>query len=310
MNIPSPQEFGPITRILLLSLLLAFSTSAFAEEITAEKPSEVIAESPAEVVVEKPIGTPPIKPKYKSAFSMGILDMSDTSMPGQEISQRDIPLAFSFETDKYAFEISIPYITRTAPSGKVAKSHHHESKKNESTTSTTSILTTSGLGDITSSLTYNLMSEEDSLFSLSVKGEIKLGTADVAVGLGTGVNDYFGELDASKSFGDFSLSAGLGYAVLGSPGEIEINDVKKTLYFNNIFFGALGAEYQFSDHFKMGIELATGQATETGGTEQRDFSITMSYDFNENKSLKLHALRSLAPGITSRTLGATFSIAM
>ncbi|MDH2916124.1 MAG: transporter [Gallionella sp.] len=261
--------------------------------------------------MEKPTETTPTAPGQKRIFaSIGLSDMSDTSVPGQEISQRDIPIAFSLETESYVFEVSIPYITRTAPSGKVAKSHHHESKKKEVTTVATPILTTSGLGDITSSLSYKLMDEKDSFLSVSAKGEVKLATADVAVGLGTGVNDYFGELDVSKSFGDFSLSAGLGYAILGSPGEIEINDQKKSIYFNNIFFGSLGTEYQFGDNFNVGMELAAGQAAETGGSEQRDVSVSMSYHFTENQSVDFHAVRSLTPGIISHTYGASFSTAL
>lgn len=303
-------ELSLIARKILLSFALLFSATALAEEVITEKPSETVAERPVEVVVEKPIETTPIKPKHSSSASIGISNMSDTSVPGQEIRQRDIPIAFSFETDNYVLEISIPYITRTAPSGKVAKSHHHESKKSDSTTVAAPILTTSGLGDITTSLTYNLMNEEDSLLSLSAKGEIKLGTADVAVGLGTGVNDYFGELDASKSFGDLNINAGLGYAILGSPGEIEINDVKKSIYFNNIFFGSLGADYQLTDSLNVGMEIDAGQATETGGSEQRDLSLSISYQLTEQQSVDFHAVRSLTPGITSHTYGASFSTAM
>ncbi|MFA7399244.1 MAG: transporter [Sideroxydans sp.] len=311
MKTLSHHELSLIARNTLLYLSLLFSATALAAEDVAEKPTEAVAARPAEVIIEKPVENVTITPSHKMSFaSIGISDMSDTSVPGQEISQRDIPIAFSFETDKYVFEVSIPYITRTAPTGKVAKSHHHESKRSESTTVAAPILTTSGMGDITSSLTYKLMDEEDALISLSAKGEVKLGTADVAVGLGTGVNDYFGELAASKSLGDFSLSAGLGYAILGSPGEIEINDVKKFIYFNNIFFGSLGADYQLTDSFNVGMEIAAGQATETGGSEQRDLSFSMSYNLTENQSIGFHAVHSLTPGIISHTYGASFSTAM
>lgn len=311
MKTRSQHELPLIARNTLLSLSLLLSVTALAEETVAEKPAEAVAERPGVAIIEKPAEIAPITPSHKMNFaSIGISDMSDTSVPGQEISQRDIPIAFSFESDKYVFEVSIPYITRTAPSGKVAKSHHHESKKDESSTVVAPILTTSGLGDITSSLTYNLMNEKDSFLSVSAKGEVKLATADVTVGLGTGVNDYFGELNASKSFGDFSLSAGLGYAILGSPGEVEINDVKKSIYFNNIYFGSLGAEYQFGERFNVGMELAAGQAAETGGSEQRDLSLSMLYHFTENQSVDFHAIRSLTPGITSHTYGASFSTAM
>lgn len=311
MNTQPHHELSLIARNTLLSLSLLFSATAMAEEIVTEKTTEAVLEKPAEAIIERPAEAAPITPSHKMSFaSIGISDMSDTSVPGQEISQRDIPIAFSFETGKYAFEVSIPYITRTAPSGKVAKSHHHESKKKETTTVAAPILTTSGMGDITSSLTYALMNEEEAFLSLSAKGEVKLGTADVTVGLGTGVNDYFGELAASKSLGDFSLNAGIGYAILGSPGEIEINDVKKSIYFNNIFYGSLGAEYQLTDRFNVGMEIAAGQAAETGGSEQRDLSLSMSYHFTERQSIDFHAVRSLTPGITSHTYGASFSTAM
>lgn len=310
MNTRSHKELSLIARNTLLSLSLLFSTSAMAEEVVANEPVAVVPDKPAEVIVEKPIESAPIKPNQSSSASIGYSNMSDTTVPGQEVNQRDIPIAFTYETDKYVFEVSIPYITRTAPSGKVAKSHHHESKKSETTTVAAPIVATSGLGDITSSLSYKLMDEKDTFLSLSAKGEIKLATADVAVGLGTGVSDYFGELNASKSFGDFSISAGLGYAILGSPGEIEINDVKKSIYFNNIFFGSFGTDYQVNDRFNVGMELSAGQATETGGSEQRDVSVSMSYQFTENQSIDLHAVRSLTPGITSSTYGASFSTAM
>lgn len=226
MKIQPHHELSLIARNTLLSLSLLCSSTVLAEEVVTNQAAEAAPVTSEEVVAEKPAETAPIKSNQSSSVSIGYVSMSDSSVPGQEVSQRDTPIAFIYETDRYVLEVSIPYITRTAPSGKVAKSHHHESKKRESTTVAAPILTTSGLGDITSSLSYKLMDENESLLSLSAKGEIKLGTADVAVGLGTGVNDYFGELDAHKSFGDFNISAGLGYAVLGSPGEIEINDVK------------------------------------------------------------------------------------
>jgi hypothetical protein len=310
MEIQPHHEPSLIVRKTLLSLSLLCSSAVLAEEVVVNQAAEAAPATSKEVVAEKPAETTPIKPNRSSSVSIGYVSMSDSSVSGQEVSQRDIPIALIYETDRYVFEVSIPYITRTAPSGKVAKSHHHESKKKETTAVAAPILTTSGLGDITSSLSFNLMSEEDSFLSLSAKGEVKLGTADVAVGLGTGVNDYFGELDASKSFGGFSLNAGIGYAILGSPGEIEINDVKKSIYFNNIFFGSLGADYQLSESFNVGVEVAAGQAAETGGSEQRDLSISMSYDFTENQSVEFHALRSLTPGITSHTYGASFSTAM
>lgn len=255
----------------------------------------------AEEIVE------PMQSRHLKA-TIGLDYTKDTSVPGQEISQKDIPVGFSLETDNYVFEVNIPYIQRTAPSGKVAKSHHHESRKDSATIAP--IVTNAGLGDITSSLEYKLKNEQDSLFSLSTKGEIKLATADVASGLGTGVNDYFVELEASKSLAGFTGSASIGYAILGSPGEVKINDVDKFLYYNNIFFGSAGGSYQFTESLNADLKLEMGQAAESGGFQQRDLSAGMEFKFSTNQSIRVQVLKSITPGISSWGAGASLSTAL
>jgi hypothetical protein len=121
------------------------------------------------------------------------------------------------------------------------------------------------------------------------------------------VNDYAAELNASKSLGDFSASASFGYAILGSPGEVEINDVKKSLYFNNIFYGTAGVSYPFTENLHSALQLEAGQATETGGSPQRDLSISMEYQFSAHRKLQFQLVKSLSPGINSWGTGASFS---
>lgn len=240
--------------------------------------------------------------------TIGLEYNQDTSVPGQEIIQKNVPVGFSFETETYVFEVNIPYIQRSAPSGKVAKSHHHESKKD--TTTIAPIVTSSGLGDVTSSLRYTLLDEKDAPLSLYARGEVKLATADLASGLGTGVNDYFAELKASKTFGAFTGSASIGYAIMGSPGEVKINDVKKFLYFNNIYFGSVGGLYEFTENLHAELNLDMGQATETGGSQQRDLSAGMEFKFSTNQSIRMLVLKSITPGISSWGAGAYLSTAL
>ena len=249
----------------------------------------------------------PVQSRHLKA-TIGLDYTKDTSVPGQEISQKDIPVGFSLETDNYVFEVNIPYIQRTAPSGKVAKSHHHESKKDAATVAP--IVANAGLGDVTSSLQYALLNEKDAPLSLFAKVGVKLATADVASGLGTGVNDYFVELKTNKTFGNFTGSASIGYAILGSPGEVKINDVKKFLYFNNIYFGSLGGSYQFTENLNADLNLDLGQATETGGSQQRDLSAGMEFKFSTNQSIRVQVLKSVTPGISSWGASASLSTAL
>lgn len=257
---------------------------------------------PACVIAEELVLAPP---STQTHAVIGFEYLADSSVPGQESSQKSTIFGLSVESGKYIFEVCMPYIQRTAPSGKVAKSHHHESRKESNAVAP--IVTDSGLGDATASLEYKIMDDTDAAFSVSAKGEFKMAIADVASGLGTGENDYAVEIITGKSAGNFAASASLGYAILGSPGDVEINDVKKSLYFNNIFYASAGMSYQFTESLNTELRLEAGQATETGGTPQRDFSVAMQYEFLTHQTLQLQLMKSLSPGINSWGAGTTLS---
>jgi hypothetical protein len=237
-----------------------------------------------------------------SSVTLGAEYISDTSIPNQELSQVTIPLLLTRETDDYAVELVLPYLQRTAPSGKVAKSHHHESKNDSSAVSPR--LTNEGLGDISTSLQRTLMSENSAAFSLFARGEIKFGTADVKRGLGTGKNDYFLEIKASRSFDAFTGHASIGHAKFGSPGEVKVNDVKKSIYFRDIYFGSVGGIYKISENLRTGLMLEMGQAAELGGYQQRDLSVISEYSFSTGRSARMQILKSVTHGISSWGLNA------
>lgn len=295
-----------IGHMFLVSALLAISVLVSQSTLAAETVDTTEAINTTETV--KPAETVNVAPARHLTGTIGLEYNQDSSIAGQEIIQKDVPIGFSFETETYVFEVNIPYVQRSAPSGKVAKSHHHESKKD--TTTVAPIVTNAGLGDVTSSLRYILLNEKDAPLSLYAKGEVKLATADVAKGLGTGVNDYFGELKASKTFGSLTGSASIGYAIMGSPGEVKINDVKKFLYFNNIYFGSVSGSYQFTESTHADLNLDIGQSTETGGTEQRDLSAGVEFKVSSNQSIRMQVLKSITPGISSWGASAYLSSAL
>lgn len=234
-------------------------------------------------------------------LNVGIESLVDSTNPGQEIHQQSLSVSLSYEAGRSRFEVGLPYLERTAPSGKVAKSHHHDSKIENTPVASapTPIVGTSGPGDVTASFEYRLLDETEAPLSLSAKGEVKLATADAAAGLGTGVNDYFGELGISRSWGNLGLDASLGYAVLGSPGDVRIEDVQQSLYFNNIFYGSTGLTWHWSDALESGLTLALGQPAEAGGSGQRDLALALAYRFTPRTALHLEVGKSLIPGVAS-----------
>ncbi len=228
--------------------------------------------------------------------SIGFEYIKDTSVPGQASSQTNVPIGLSRATDYFIFEVYVPYIRRTAPSGKIASSHHHESR--EDSAAAAPVVTNEGLGDITASLQFALVNGESAPTSLFAKGEVKLATADVKRGLGTGANDYSIELIARHSAGSYKGEASVGYANLGSPGEVKINDVKRTLYFRNIYFGSLSGAYRVSENLDAGMKLELAQASYGNGPQQRDLSATMEYRLSPKRTLRAELLKSLTPGLS------------
>jgi hypothetical protein len=199
----------------------------------------------------------------------------------------------------------VPYLQRTAPSGKIANSPHHEYKHETGTAAPR--ITDAGLGDITTSLQLTLLNEKNAGFSLYAKGEIKFGTADVARGLGTGVNDYFLEIKTKRTIDAFTGSASVGRAKFGSPGIVTIDEVSKSLNFKDIYFGSIGGTYQLNEELKAGLNLELGQAAEVGGYQQRDLSASTEYKYAPNKTVRMQLLKSITPSISSWGLSASLA---
>ncbi|HLY96525.1 MAG TPA: hypothetical protein VKO66_04865 [Sideroxyarcus sp.] len=296
---------------LSLVLALSLSSPAMAEETAnpavpvpapaaVASPAPVAAPEAAEIPSPAPAPAPVAVPVPVAAprliSSIGFEYLKDTSVPGQESSQTNIPIGLSRATDDFVFEVYIPYIRRTAPSGKIASSHHHESR--EDSVAAAPVVTNEGLGDITASLQFALLNGQSAPISLSAKGEVKLATADVKRGLGTGANDYSIEFIARHSSGSYKGEASVGYANLGSPGEVKINDVKKTLYFRNIYFGSLSGAYRVSENLDAGMKLELAQASYGNGPQQRDLSATMEYRLSPQRTLRAELLKSLTPGLS------------
>ncbi len=285
---------GRMAAPLLFTASLVFVPAALADE------SEAAAGTPVEAIVEH-------EPLPAWIASVGFEYARDATVPGQESIQKNVPFGLTRATDDYIFDIYIPYIQRTAPQGKVARSHHHESLEN---TTAAPLVSSAGLGDITTSLQFPLAGERTAPVMLFAKGEVKLATADVARGLGTGANDYSLELIAKHAAEDYHGEISAGYANLGSPGTVEINDVKRTFYYRNIWFGSLSGSYRVDERLEGGLRLELAQAAQTNGPQQRDLSAIAEYRISAGSVLRMEVLKSLAPGLNIRGFSATFLTAI
>jgi hypothetical protein len=303
-----------LSPLLLLSILVSQSALAAEPVPVVAEPAKSAEPLPAVEPVES--ATPvkaaePVKDTKSLHVSgnIGIDSIKDATVAGQESNQRDTTFGISLETENYTFEVNIPYIQRTAPSGTIAHGDHNEHDRKPATAAPATIVSNAGLGDVTTSVQYALLKEENAPLSLSVKGGFKLATADLAKGLGTGQNDYSVELKTSKSVGEFTGDASIGYALLGSPGVVQKDEKTNTstsIYFNNILYGSVGGTYQFSENLETNVKLDMGQAAVAGGFQQRDLSAAMDYKFSKNRSLHMQVMKSVTAGLN--ILGAYASL--
>ena len=79
----------------------------------------------------------------------------------------------------------------------------------------TRVTTQSGLGDVSASAGYAILTT-DSLW-VDLVGNIKFGTADASRNLGTGENDYSAQLDGFYTLDNTTLLATAGYKIIGAP---------------------------------------------------------------------------------------------
>ena len=124
--------------------------------------------------------------------------------------------------------------------------------------------------------------------SSDLNASYKFGTADAAVGLGTGRNDWSVQGDLFRTFGT-SLTgfATAGYRVLGSPAGSALRDIA---------FAMVGAGYQFSDALNAGAVVNFRQATFAGGEPAREMTAYAGYKLTAKTTLQAYVTRGFSDG--------------
>jgi hypothetical protein len=139
----------------------------------------------------------------------------------------------------------------------------------------------SGLGDIVTALTYNVITHESTGIIFDITGRMKIPTASTARNLGTGKFDFAVQGDLVKTISRFMLSASFGYRMLGNPQGIDLH---------NVFYGATGIAFRFTPDTTIGASFNIGQSP-VRRQDSRDFTLYMSYRLNKNFRLNAYGLR-------------------
>jgi hypothetical protein len=144
--------------------------------------------------------------------------------------------------------------------------------------------TQSGLGDIITAFSYNLIDHVPSGIAFDITARLKIPTASASDNLGSGKVDYAIQGDLFKTVSKFTFSATFGYRILGNPSGIT---------FHNVLYGAAGVGYRLSPAITIGTNYTMGQSP-VRLQDSRDLTFYLSQRVTGNFRLNIYGLRGFS----------------
>lgn len=207
-----------------------------------------------------------------------------------------IPVIGKYENGPWVFKLTVPYIRVTAPSGGTVVSVDPSGRLVRRSVGPST--TNSGLGDIVTGLSYNVLNHAASQTAMDITGKIKFGTADQNKGLGTGQTDYALQADLYKTYGKTTALATLGYRVLGDPAGVSLN---------NVWFGSVGGAYKFTQETSGGLVLDLRQPSTATGAQMRELTAYMTQKMGARYKLQGYGIAGFTDASPDWGLGAMVS---
>lgn len=226
-------------------------------------------------------------------------DVSRGNYGGQtEILNWNRTLSVEIDRGAFNFSASLPYIRQYGPIGTIFVAGHpvivhgKPLKRNGKTvvvgpTVETQIGTVDGVGDANVAATYFFESGSDDAPLYDLKLNAKLRTGDEQKGLGSGTMDYSFQGDVSQVFGDWLISASIGYTFVGSIPEAHLR--------NYLTFSS-DLSYKLAERRKVGIIFSSSQAAAEGSPAARDLTLYYQYEWPKVIKVQAYYLKGLQKG--------------
>lgn len=147
--------------------------------------------------------------------------------------------------------------------------------------------TNSGFGDLTLGVNYNVPTDVTGKWLVQLQGRLKLPTASVDDGLGTGELDGGGNIDIAYDFGRFTPFTTLGYRFRGDPEGVELN---------NTFNASVGAAYNLGGGYALLGSYDFRQRTTDTAENSNEIFGAVSGRFNSNVRWTLYGSVGLTAG--------------
>ena len=210
-----------------------------------------------------------------------------------------VPLTGRYEQGPLTLKVTVPWIEISGASSVIpgvgAVGNPNPAGRGRAAPAGTATDTTaSGLGDIVGSATYKVYYDSASKLGLDATLRIKLGTADVDEGLGTGENDFGVQVDAYQTYDRTTLFGGVGYTVLGSPSFVDLNNVLNV---------NLGASYKLDERDSAGLSFDARERACSSCSPQEELMAFLVRKLDRQWKAQAYVLKGFSNGSPDWGLG-------
>ena len=207
-----------------------------------------------------------------------------------------VPVSLQLIKGSFRYKVVLPYTSVTGDGSVLPNSIGGMWGGFGGGSSSSTVETQSGLGDISTSISYALKPENSHNF-YELTAEIKWGTASTNKNLGTGENDY--SLIFYSQFGRNNLKPfiSLGYVVTGDTATQDYNDS---------LFASTGLTYQFNRDTSIRLTYDHQQASVDNTDDGQSWSIAVSNRLSQKWGANLYLSEGLSD--TAADTGFGFSL--
>jgi hypothetical protein len=221
----------------------------------------------------------------KASFTSGV-DISSGTYGGSTTTDTIyIPVIAKYETADWIFKLTVPYIKVTGPGNMTPNIGQAVYANN-------AVRTDAGLGDVVAGATYSLVNSGRTGTVIDIAGKVKFGTADKYKGLGTGANDYSGELSLYKIVGNRSVFGSAGYKVFGQSAGYTLN---------NALYGSVGVSNKVGARNSIGLIYDYREATSSWSDPQQMWTAFWNAKIGSNWKVQSYLFKGI--GMSSPDMG-------
>ena len=203
-----------------------------------------------------------------------------------------VPFAVKYQVDAWTWKLTVPYLRITGPASAI----NLINGVNLTGAAATAPVTRSGLGDVVLGATRNVYNNRDAGVVMNLGAKVKYATASSSKGLGTGGNDYSGQVELFRVFDKATGFGTLGYKIYSSPAGYTLN---------NVFYGSAGASYKFSHAVSGGVLYNWSERATTTGSSRKESLLFLSRKLDDGWKVQGYVLKGFSNAVADWGAGMT-----